>query len=74
MTRRIIASALLFAGLLLCAAAGYSYFTPPAGPGLVIENPDIDAGECSSGREMKVVIRCQNNTGHPIRVVGSFPC
>jgi uncharacterized protein (DUF58 family) len=74
MVLRLIVAALVLCGLTLLGLAAYSYFAPPRSPALAVAESDLDLGNCLAGRETDVVFRLQNNSGHPIRVLGLVLC
>jgi len=74
MPLRSIAAALVLGGLALLGLAAYSYFAPSQGPALAVAESDLDLGDRTAGQEADIVFRLQNNSGHPIRILGLEFC
>lgn len=64
----------------LCVGVGlslvgvYAYCTRQAGPALEAAETDIELSDCVPGRNREVVLRLENHSRKPIRVLGVYFC
>lgn len=65
---------LFLCGLGLLAVAGWRYYGPADGPGLIVEEPEREISGCSAGQSKAVSFSFQNRARRPIRIVGLAPC
>jgi hypothetical protein len=71
---RIVSALFLLVGLAAVGSAAYLGFAPPAGPALVVPETEIHVPECTPGQAVGVMVRLENTSGRPIRVLGLVPC
>ena len=64
----------LCVGVGLSSLGAYAYFTRPSGPALEAAETDIELTDCVPGRKRDVVIRLDNGSRRPIRVLGLHFC
>ena len=72
--QRWLSASLLTIGLCLSFLGAYIYFAPPAGPSLEATETDIEVSHCAPGRKREFVLRLDNRSRQPIRVIGLDSC
>ncbi len=72
--QRYVAWLFIVTGMCTLAAAAYCYFTPFAGAAVQARETDFEFADCVAGEKREVIIALQNNSGHPIRVLGYELC
>jgi hypothetical protein len=69
-----LAAFCLCVGVGLSLLGAYAYCTRPGGPALEAAETDIELSDCVPGRKREVVLRLENHSGKPIRVLGVGFC
>jgi hypothetical protein len=67
-----LAGLFFFAGIGLLGLAAYAYFGPAPERVLALEIAEtkIEIPECVTGQRREVVLHLENNSGHPMRILG----
>ena len=64
----------------LCVGAGlsllgaYAYLGPESRPALEAAETDIELSECVPGHKCEVVLRLENHSSKPLRILGVYFC
>ena len=69
-----LATFCLCVGVGLSLLGAYGYCTRPGGPALEAAETDIELSDCAPGRKREVVLRMENHSARPIRVLGVGFC
>jgi hypothetical protein len=64
----------LCVGVGLSLLGAYAYVRPEAGPALQAAETDFELTDCVPGRKREVVLRLDNRSDLPIRVLGAYFC
>jgi hypothetical protein len=71
---KVCSAGLILSGFCMFGLAVCVRFAGPVKPALVVAERDFAAGQCAPGQEMDVTFQLQNNSGHPIHVLGLVVC
>lgn len=74
MYARHLNTVLILLGLTALAGAAWQYFSPPDGPGLLVDEPNREITECSAGQTTLIAFPFHNRTSHPVQIIGLAPC
>ena len=71
---RILSWFLFIGGVCVFVFGGYFYFAPPRPESLGVAESDIQLKDSFAGEKRDIVLRIDNNSGRPVRVVGVEAC
>ena len=71
---RLLSVSFLAVGLCLSSLGAYFYFAPQPGPALEAAETDLELSDCVPGEKRDVVLRLENHSREPIRVLGMGFC